>query len=126
MMRRLVGSSLRYRWIVVALASSMMVVGAAQIPSMPVDAFPEFAPPRVEIQVEAPGMSTVEVEELITVPLEEALNGTQGLTVMRSKSVPGLTSINLLFKPGIDIWHARQLVSERLATAIPGLPTVLT
>ncbi|MGH2482935.1 MAG: efflux RND transporter permease subunit, partial [Candidatus Limnocylindria bacterium] len=125
-MRRLISASLRFRFLVIALASGLMVIGVAQIPSMPVDAFPEFAPPRVEIQVEAPGMSTVEVEELITVPLEEALNGTQGLAVMRSKSVPGLASINLLFEPGSDIWRARQLVSERLATAIPNLPSVIT
>jgi len=126
MMRRLISASLRFRFLVIALASAMMIVGIALIPAMPVDAFPEFAPPRVEIQVEAPGMSTVEVEELITVPLEEALNGTQGLVVMRSKSVPGLASINLLFEPGSDIWRARQLVSERLATAIPNLPSVIT
>jgi len=126
MMRRLISASLRFRFLVIALASGLIVIGLAQIPSMPVDAFPEFAPPRVEIQVEAPGMSTVEVEELITVPLEEALNGTQGLAVMRSKSVPGLASINLLFEPGSDIWRARQLVSERLATAIPNLPSVIT
>jgi CzcA family heavy metal efflux pump len=125
MMRRLVSSSLRFRFLVIALAAGMMLVGIAQIPRMPVDAFPEFAPPRVEIQVEAPGMSTVEAEELLAVPLEEALQGTPGLTVMRSKSVPGLISINLLFEPGTDIWLARQLVTERLQTAIPNLPTVV-
>jgi Cu/Ag efflux pump CusA len=99
-----------------------MVFGVTQINKMPVDVFPEFAPPRVEIQTESPGMSTVEVEELITIPLEEVLSGTPGLDVMRSKSVPGLSSILLIFEPGTDGWLARQLVDERLALALRNVP----
>jgi CzcA family heavy metal efflux pump len=125
MMRLLVAASLRFRFLVLALAVAMMVIGSVQVPQMPVDAFPEFAPPRVELQVEAPGMSTVETEELLLVPLEFALQGTPGLDVMRSKAVPGLVSINLLFDTGTDIWLARQNVTERLATAIPGIPSVV-
>jgi CzcA family heavy metal efflux pump len=100
-----------------------MVFGILQIPSMPVDAFPEFAPPRVEIQTPCLGLSADEVEQLVTVPLEQAFNGLDGLDLMRSKSLPDLSSIELLFKPGADVLHARQLVQERLATVIGTLPT---
>ncbi len=77
--------------------------------------FPEFAPPKVEIQTEAPGLSTEEVESLISVPLENALNGTPGLKTIRSKSVLGLSSVVLLFEEGTDIHKARQFVQERVA-----------
>jgi Cu/Ag efflux pump CusA len=80
----------------------MTIFAVTQIRDMPVDVFPEFAPPIVEIQTEAWGMSASEVESLVTVQLEEALNSTPGLDVMRSKSVPGLSSVKLLFKPGAD------------------------
>ncbi len=90
---------------------------------MPVDVFPEFAPPRVEIQTPSLGLSAEEVESLVTVPLEQALNGVDGLELMRSKSVPDLSSIELLFKPGTDELRARQLVQERVATVVSTLPT---
>ena len=67
---------------------------------MPVDVFPEFAPPRVEIQTACLGLSASEVEELVTVPLEQPLNGMPGLDMIRSKSVPQLSSIELLFQSG--------------------------
>jgi CzcA family heavy metal efflux pump len=101
-----------------------MFFGIARLREMPVDVFPEFAPPRVEIQTEALGLSTTETESLITVPLEQALNGTPGLDILRSKSVPGLSSILLIFKPGTDLIEARQLVQERLALAVKTLPSV--
>src|ERR1043166_763517 len=101
----------------------MMLFGLTQVPKMPVDAFPEFAPPRVEIQTPCLGLSADEVESLVTVPLEQALNGLQGLDLMRSKSLPDLSSIEMLFKPGTDELKARQLVQERLATVINTLPT---
>ena len=89
---------------------------------MPVDVFPEFAPPRVEIQTEGIGMTTPEVEELITVPMEEALRGTPEIDTIRSKTVMALSSIVLIFKRGTDIMHARQLVQERLQLAATRLP----
>ncbi|MEA2594931.1 MAG: hypothetical protein QOF01_1400 [Thermomicrobiales bacterium] len=123
MMRWIVQSSLKLRFLVIALAAVMMVFGAGQLRGMPVDVFPEFAPPRVEIQTACLGLSAVEVEELITVPLEQALNGVAGLDVMRSKSVPQLSSIVLIFQPGTDLMTARQLVAERVATVAPFLPS---
>ncbi len=124
MLTWLVSTSLRLRVVVVALAILLMVVGVNTARRTPIDVFPEFAPPLVEIQTEAPGLSTEEVESLVTVPLENALNGTSWLTTIRSKSVLGLSSVVLWFEEGTDLMRARQLVQERLATEAPRLPAV--
>ena len=123
LMRWIVRSSLRFRFLVVAAAAALMVVGALQVQNMRVDAFPEFAPTRVEIQTACLGLSTSDVESLVTVPLEQALNGVRGLDEMRSTSVPQLSSIQLIFKQGTDEQEARQLVQERLAIVQTSLPT---
>ncbi|MDP9467849.1 MAG: efflux RND transporter permease subunit [Chloroflexota bacterium] len=121
-LRRIVASSLRFRFIVVGIGAGMMFFGAGQLRDMPVDVFPEFAPPRVEVQTLSLGLSAVEVEGLVTIPLEQALNGVQGLDIIRSKSVPGLSSIDMIFEPGFDLLLARQLVQERVAQITPTLP----
>jgi CzcA family heavy metal efflux pump len=126
MMRRLVGLSLRFRFIVIGFAAALMFFGAGSVRDMSVDVFPEFAPPRVEVQTSAIGLSAEEVESLVTVPLEQALNGVPGLDVMRSKSVALLSSIEMIFKPGTDLMLARQVVGERLATVTPTLPNWAT
>src|SRR5919206_1393421 len=122
-MRWTVGSSLRFRYLVVALGVAMMALGVITLPSNRVDAFPEFAPPRVVIQTACLGLSTSDVEQLVSVPLEQAFNGIDGLDVLRSKSVPQLSSIELIFKTGVNELHARQLVSERMALVASTLPT---
>ena len=101
-MRRIVARSLAFRWIVLFAAGAMMALGLVRIPDTEVDVFPEFAPPRVEIQTVALGNSSNEVEQLITVPIENQLNGIEGLEDMRSKSVAQLSSIVLIFEPGPD------------------------
>jgi CzcA family heavy metal efflux pump len=123
LMRWIIQSSLRFRFIAVAMAALMMVVGTLQIQNMRVDAFPEFAPPRVEVQTVCVGLSTSDVESLVTIPLENALNGLRRLDAMRSKSVPQLSSIELIFKQGTNLLEARQLVQERLASVQNSLPT---
>ena len=115
----LVATSLRLRVLVLAASIVLIVVGVRVARRAPLDVFPEFAPPLVEIQTEAPGLSTEEVESLISVPLENALNGLSWLKVMRSKSVLGLSSVVLIFQEGTDILRARQLVAERLAAEAP-------
>jgi CzcA family heavy metal efflux pump len=122
MMRWIVASSLKFRFIVIAGAAALMFFGVARLRHMPVDVFPEFAPPKVEIQTEGQGMSSAEVEDLITNPMEQVLRGTPELDVMRSRSVNGLSQIVLLFKRGTDLLHARQLVQERLVLAAANLP----
>lgn len=125
MIRGIVGWSLQFRYIIVVIAAALMVFGVNQLGSMPVDALPEFSPPYVEIQTEALGLSAEEVEQMITVPMEQdLLNGVAWLDVIRSESVPGLSSVLVYFEPGTDIYRARQLVAERLAQAAVGLPHV--
>jgi CzcA family heavy metal efflux pump len=123
LMRWIVASSLRFRWLVLFAAVALLVAGAAQIRNAEVDVFPEFAPPRVEIQTLATGNDSKEVEELITIPLEEQLNGIEGLEELRSKSIADLSAIELIFKRGTNEVHARQLVQERMAVVTPTLPT---
>src|SRR5947199_8835359 len=122
-MRWIVGWSLKFPLLMLALAVAMISVGITQLRNTPVDALPEFAPPYVEVQTEALGLSAPEVEELVTFNLEELLNGTPWLQTIRSTSVPGLSTITLIFQPGTDIIRARQLVSERLSLAY-ALPNV--
>ena len=122
-MRWIVSRSLRFRWLVLFAAAAMMVFGIAQVPKTKVDVFPEFAPPQVEVQTIALGNSSNEVEEFITVPLEERLNGLPGLAELRSKSVSQLSSIRLIFERGTDELKARQLVQERLSQVTATLPT---
>jgi CzcA family heavy metal efflux pump len=121
-MNWLVSTSLHLRIIVVALAVLLMIVGLRVVRTTPLDVFPEFAPPLVEIQTEAPGLSTPEVESLIAVPIENALNGTAELKTLRSKSVLGLSSVVLIFQEDTDLMRARQVVQERLALVAPQLP----
>ena len=122
MLRGLVRLSLEHRYAVVIGAAALLVVGIVAASRYPLDVFPEFAPPLVEIQTEAPGMSSESVESLVTIPLESAVNGIPRLTTLRSKSVQGLSSIVLLFEQGADLFQVRQMVNERLASAAPNLP----
>jgi CzcA family heavy metal efflux pump len=125
MLASIVSAALRFRVLVAALAAVMIVFGIRTVRHAPLDVFPEFAPPLVEIQTEAPGLSTEEVDALVTVPLENTLNGTPFLKTIRSKSVLGLSSVVLIFQDGADVLRARQLVQERLFLAQNRLPAVV-
>jgi Cu/Ag efflux pump CusA len=120
----ILGSGLRFGRLVVALAIGLTVIGIAQLRSAPVDVYPEFMPPSVEIQTEALGLSAAEVEQLVTVPLEQdLLNGVPWLDRIHSSSMPGLSAIDLTFQPGTDLYAARQQVQERMTQA-HALPNV--
>ena len=122
---------LRFRLLIAAAAIGVLTLGVLQLRNSPVDVLPEFTPPYAEIQTEALGLSAEEVEQLITVPLEaDLLNGVEGVEVIRSDSVPGLSSIVMVFAKGTDIYEARLLIQERLtqAHALPNVsrpPTLL-
>ncbi len=118
-----VATSLRFRYLVAALGALVMAVGIVVLPSSRLDVFPEFAPPRVIVQTVCLGLSTADVEELVTVPLEQALNGVDGLDILRSKSSPQLSSVELIFDRGVDLIEARQLVEERMTAVSATLPT---
>jgi CzcA family heavy metal efflux pump len=114
--RWIVGSSLKFRLLVLAAAAAMLAVGISQLRDMPVDVLPEYGPPTVEVQTEALGLSAAEVEQLVTVPLEaDLLNGVAFLEDIRSESIAGLSRILLVFEPGTDLYRARQVVAERVA-----------
>lgn len=124
MTRSIIRSSLRFPFIAIAVAVALIVVSVLQLRQMPVDVLPEFSVPYVEIQTEALGLSAEEVEQLITVPLEQdLLNGVPWLDTIQSESVNGLSSIVLVFHPGTDLYRARQMVSERMTQAF-ALPHV--
>jgi CzcA family heavy metal efflux pump len=125
-MRFIVGSSLRWRYLVVAAAAALIFFGSQTLAGQKVDVFPEFAPITVELQTECLGLSPSEVGQLVTVPLENGLQGVPGVNQIRSESVPQLSAIFLFFKNGTDVLQARQLVQERLAQASPSLPTWCT
>lgn len=121
----LISASLRFRLLILALATVLVVIGIRSADEVPLDVFPEFAPPLVEIQTEAPGLSTEEVESLVSVPIETSLTGIPYVKTVRSKSVLGLSSIRLIFEPGTDLLVARQLVQERLTLSAGRLPQVV-
>lgn len=123
MVSKIMDGIIKFRLILVAVTALIIIAGVIQVFHTPVDTLPEFAPPYIEIQTEAPGLSDLEVEQFITFYLEGLLNGTPWLKSIRSTSVPGLSSITLTFFPGTDVLRARQMVSERLSLAY-ALPTV--
>ena len=122
MMRWIVGTSLRLRYLVVVGASMMMFFGVLQLRDMPVDAFPEFAPPRVEVQTLCLGLSALDVEELVTVPDGAGAQRDRGPG--RDALPVGLPAVvdRMIFKPGTDLMAARLLVQERLTAITPRLP----
>jgi cation efflux system protein involved in nickel and cobalt tolerance len=114
--------SIARRWLVILGAIILTFWIFRTIIQMPLDVFPSFAPPQVEIQTETPGLAPEEVESLVTLPIESAINGTPGVTAVRSSSAPGISVVKVIFNWGIDIYQARQLVTERLQQAESKLP----
>jgi Cu/Ag efflux pump CusA len=127
MLKWLIGTSLRARVLVTILGLGVLILGVVELRDMPRDTLPEFTPVQVEVQTEALGLSAEEVEQLITVSLEQdLLNGVAYLDNIRSESLPGLSRIVITFQPGTDPALARQVVNERLVQAQLGLPAVGT
>jgi CzcA family heavy metal efflux pump len=126
MMRWVVETSLRLRYLVIVGSVMLMVFGVSQFRDMPVDVYPEFAPPRVEVQVLCLGMTASDVEALVTVPMEEALSGVEGVDILRSRSVPDLSDVVLIFKPGTNLMDARLRVQERVRAVTKELPVWAT
>ncbi len=124
MLSALIANSIRLRVVVLALCVVLIVLGLRSVQRAPLDVFPEFAPAQVEIQTEAPGLSAEEVESLVTMPLENALNGIPSVKTVRSKSVLGLSQVVLILEDGAEPGRVRQMVQERVAAETPKLPVV--
>ena len=122
MFNRLIAWSLNNRLLVLAATVVLFVAGGYALRQMATDVFPEFAPPQVVIQTEAPGMAPTDVESLITYPLESAINGAPGVANVRSQSSVGLSTIVVVFDSGTNIYLDRQLVNERVQGVTDRLP----
>ncbi|MBI5756368.1 MAG: efflux RND transporter permease subunit, partial [Nitrospirae bacterium] len=118
----IVSFSLRFRGTVIILACIMLGYGIYMLLQAKYDVFPEFAPPQVVIQTEAPGLSPEQVEMLVTQPLENAINGVEGIETLRSGSIQGLSVVTVVFHTGSDIYRARQILSERLTGLYRQMP----
>jgi hypothetical protein len=126
-MRWLVATSLRHAVVILALAVIGTLAAMRGIPEIPLDVFPEFAPPIVEVQTEAPGLSTPEVEALVSVPIESALSGVPGVKTIRSKSVLGLSSVVLIFDEGTaSLDNLTEAALLRALEALRGAHTIIT
>ncbi|MCF2147060.1 efflux RND transporter permease subunit [Desmonostoc muscorum LEGE 12446] len=111
------------RWLVILGTIILTIWIFRTIIQMPLDVFPSFAPPQVEIQTEAPGLAPEELESLVTLPIESAINGTPGVTAVRSSSAAGISVVKVIFNWNTDIYQARQLVTERLQQSFSKLPS---
>jgi len=103
-----------HRGLVIALFSLVALLGIYSWRQLPVDAYPDIADVTVQVVTQVPGLAAEEIEQQITIPLERALNGTPGLTMMRSKNTFGLSTVILIFEDGVDDYWARQRVRERI------------
>jgi CzcA family heavy metal efflux pump len=122
MLTAIVSFSLRFRGVVLALAVALLGYGLYTLSHARYDVFPDFAPPQAVVQTEAPGLSPEQVESLVTQPVENALNGVEGLQSLRSSSIQGLSVVTVVFKPDADLYRGRQSVVERLSTLAGTLP----
>src|SRR5262245_63149717 len=124
MLSWLVATSVRLRVVLIAGCVVLLFAGYRAASRAPLDVFPEFAPPIVEIQTEAPCLSSEQFESLVTIPIENVLTGIPNVKAVRSKSVLGLSQVVLVLDHGTDYMKVRQLVQERVATETRQLPTV--
>lgn len=114
MLNYLVAASIRARGAVVAALALLLSVGVWAARTLPIDALPDVSTVQVSVLTSASGLSPVEIERTVTMPLENALNGVPGAVGQRSVSRSGLSAVTVIFRETMDIWFARQLVLERL------------
>ncbi|KAK0332846.1 hypothetical protein LTR94_023248, partial [Friedmanniomyces endolithicus] len=126
MLERIIALSIRFRWVVMALVLVACAVGVWSFQKLPIDATPDITNVQIQINTEAPGYSPLEAEQRITFPVETAIAGVPGLSYTRSVSRYGLSQVTVVFEDGTDIYRARQLVNERLQSALGQLPPGLS
>jgi len=122
MLNAIVQFSLRFRGVIIALACVFLGYGLYALSQAKYDVFPEFAPPQVTVQTEAPGLAPEQVEVLVTQPVENAVNGVAGIESLRSGSIQGLSVSTVTFRTGTDIYQGRQVIAQQLASLAGQLP----
>lgn len=122
LLNHLLRSAITQRWFIVAAAMAITCWGLFSVTRMPLDVFPPFAPPQVDIQTEALGLAPEEVETQISVPIESAMNGLPNVDTVRSSSRVGLSMVSVVFHQDADVHQARQAVTERLQQVTGQLP----
>lgn len=122
MLEKLVGLSVTYRGGIAGGLLVLLAAGGFAAAKLPIDAMPDVSTVQVAVLTEAPGLSPIEVERMVTAPMELAFNGLPRLVELRSVSRPGLSAVTIVFEDGMDVWFARQLVSERLREVTADLP----
>ncbi len=122
MLNRIVHFSLKFRGVVVTLSCLLVGYGIYVAAHAKLDVFPNFVPPEVTVETEAPGLSPEQVEVLVTRPIENTINGLGNMASLRSESISGLSVITAVFKEGTDIFIARQMLAEKLGETAGGLP----
>mgnify|MGYP000265230812 CR=1 FL=1 len=122
MIDRLLDASVRFRWAVLALTLVVAAYGAFQLLRLPIDAVPDITNKQVQINTEAPAFGPLDMERLVTFPVETAMAGIPGLESTRSISRNGFSQVTVIFEDSVDIFFARQQVAERLNQARENLP----
>src|SRR5262249_49470950 len=121
-MKRLVAAALQYRAVVLIVTAVVAVFGLFSLGKLPIDAVPDITPNQVLVLSKAPSLSPVEIEQYLTFPVELAMTGIPGATRIQSVSKNGISYVALYFRDDVDIYRARQLVSERLVQAKESIP----
>ncbi|HZG32700.1 MAG TPA: efflux RND transporter permease subunit, partial [Sphingopyxis sp.] len=122
MIEKLIAASIRFRWSVIVATLIVAAFGIAQLLKLPIDAVPDITNKQVQINTAAPDLGPVDIERLVTFPVETAMAGIPGLTGSRSISRNGFSQVTLVFSDGTDLYFARQQVAERLNQAKGALP----
>ena len=126
MIKKIIQYALKYRWMVVLGFVGICGLGLYSLPRLSIDAFPDISPNLVQVFAELEGMAAEEVERFVTRPVEVAMRGIPGVKKVRSISSLGLSTVNIYFEDEVDIYLARQLVSERIGEAEENIPEIMS
>ncbi len=122
MWSKIIELSLQHKLLVIVSAVAITILGGQTFQTAPIDVYPDINPPRITVLTEAHGWSPEEMETLVTLPIESAMNGTPDVERVRSSSAIGLSLVFIEFAWNTDIFMARQMVSERLQLVTPNWP----